>query len=136
IWKNRFEDINNIEQYLVRNGIIPIKFFLHLSYEEQLKRFLKRCDDPTKNWKFSSADARERKLWDKYMHAYEDMLRHTSTHAAPWYVVPADKKWFTRVAVSEIIVDRLSKLDLHYPKLTDQQIEDLKLIREQLLSND
>jgi PPK2 family polyphosphate:nucleotide phosphotransferase len=134
IWKNRFEDINNIEQYLVRNGIIPIKFFLNVSHKEQLRRFVKRCDDPTKNWKFSSADARERKLWDKYMHAYEDMLRHTSTKHAPWYVVPADNKWYTRVAVSEIIVDRLSKLELHYPKLTHEQRDGLKVTREQLLA--
>jgi len=135
IWKNRFEDINNIEQYLVRNGIIPIKFFLNVSRDEQLKRFLRRCDDPTKNWKLSSSDARERKLWDKYMSVYDDMLRQTSTKHAPWYVIPADNKWFTRVAVSEIIVHRLSKLDLHYPKLSNQQQDDLRVVREQLMAD-
>ena len=135
IWRARFEDINNIEQYLVRNGIIPIKFFLNVSRDEQLKRFIKRCDDPTKNWKFSSADARERKLWGKYMHAYEDMLRNTSTKHAPWYVIPADNKWYTRVVVSEIITQRLKKLDLHYPKVTAEQRAKLQEVREQLLSD-
>ncbi len=100
-----------------------------------MKRFIKRCDDPTKNWKFSSADARERKLWGKYMHAYEDMLRNTSTKHAPWYVVPADNKWYTRVVVSEIITQRLKKLDLHYPKVTDEQRAKLQEVREQLISD-
>ena len=136
IWNSRFEDINNIEQYLARNGILPIKFFLNVSSDEQRKRFLKRCDDPTKNWKLSSSDARERKLWNKYMHAYEDMLRRTSTKHAPWYVVPADNKWFTRVVVSEIIVQRLSKLDLQYPKLGQEQKDELRKVREQLISED
>jgi PPK2 family polyphosphate:nucleotide phosphotransferase len=135
IWKTRFEDINNIEQYLVRNGIIPIKFFLNVSRDEQLERFIKRCDDPTKNWKFSSADARERELWGKYMHAYEDMLRHTSTKHAPWYVIPADNKWYTRVVVSEIIIQRLNQLDLQYPKVSDEQRAKLLEVREQLLAN-
>jgi len=135
IWTNRFADINNIEQYLVRNGILPIKFFLNVSRDEQLRRFIKRCDDPSRNWKLSSSDARERKLWDQYMHAYEDMLRHTSTKHAPWYVIPADHKWFTRVVVSEIIVQQLSKLDLHYPKLSEQQQHDLGMVREQLLAD-
>ncbi len=133
IWKNRFEDINAIERYMVRNGIIPIKFFLNVSHDEQLERFIERCDDPTKNWKFSPADARERKLWGKYMHAYEDMLRHTSTKQAPWYVIPADHKWFMRVVVSEIIVDRLEKLKLHYPEITDDQRERLAEYRKALL---
>lgn len=135
IWEKRFHDINNIEQYLVHNGIIPIKFFLNVSRDEQLKRFLKRCDDPTKNWKFSASDARERKLWPKYMRAYEDMLKHTSTKLAPWYVVPADNKWYTRVVVSEIIVDRLQQLELHYPKVSDEQRASLRTVREQLLAD-
>jgi PPK2 family polyphosphate:nucleotide phosphotransferase len=135
VWDKRFQDINNIEQYLVHNGIIPIKFFLNVSRDEQLKRFLKRCDDPTKNWKFSASDARERALWNKYLHAYEDMLKHTSTKHAPWYVVPADNKWYTRVVVSEIIVDRLQKLELHYPKISDAQRANLKAVREQLLAD-
>jgi PPK2 family polyphosphate:nucleotide phosphotransferase len=133
IWNRRFRDINNIEHYLVNNGILPIKFFLHVSRDEQLARFLKRCDDPTKNWKFSAADVRERRLWDKYMAAYEDMLVHTSTKHAPWYVVPADNKWFTRVVVSEIIIERLRRLDLHYPKVSAEQGEDLKRIRQRLV---
>ena len=136
IWNGRFEDINNIERYLVRNGILPIKFFLNVSKEEQLKRFLKRCDDPSRNWKLSSADARERKLWDKYMQVYEDMLRHTSTEHAPWYVVPADHKWFTRVVVSEIIVQRLAALELHYPVLSNQKQEELRLVREDLMADE
>jgi PPK2 family polyphosphate:nucleotide phosphotransferase len=133
IWDHRFEDINNIEKYLVHNGIIPIKFFLHVSKEEQLKRFLKRLDKSDKNWKFSANDFKERELWDKYQEAFEDMLRNTSTKHSPWYVVPADHKWYTRVAVSEIIVSRLQELELAYPQVSDEQKEALKKIREKLL---
>ena len=136
IWKHRFEDINCIERYLARNGIIPIKFFLNVSPTAQLERFVKRVDDPTKNWKFSEADLRERKLWNKYMHAYDDMLRHTSTKHAPWYVIPADHKWYMRVVVSEIIVQRLRGLDLHYPKVSDEQRAKLKEIRKELTSGE
>lgn len=132
VFKKRYGDINNIEEYLVNNGIIPIKFFLNVSHEEQLKRFLKRLDNSHKNWKFSENDAKERDLWDKYMDAYEDMLRATSTKHAPWYVIPADHKWFMRMAVSEIIVERLSQLDLHYPKIDGQKREELQSVRAQL----
>lgn len=136
IWDTRFEDINAIEKYLVRNGILPIKLFLHVSKEEQLKRFIARLDDPTKNWKFSSADVSERKLWDKYQDAYAEMLRHTSTKAAPWYVIPADNKWYTRLAVIEVIISRLEQLDLHYPKVSDDKRAELAKIREQLAAEE
>ena len=135
IWKNRYDDINNIEKYLTNNAVIPIKFFLNVSRKEQLARFVKRVDDSTKNWKFSSADAAERKLWDSYMDAYDEMLRKTSTKHAPWYVIPADNKWFTRVAVSEIIVQRLEKLDIRYPKVSDERKQQLLNIKEDLLSD-
>lgn len=134
IWDKRFEDINNIEKYLTNNGVIPIKFFLHVSREEQLKRFIARLDDPTKAWKFSSADVRERKLWDKYMDAYDDMLRHTSTKWAPWYVIPADNKAYMRLAVIEVIIQRLEELDLQYPKVSEEKRAELAKIREQLLA--
>lgn len=132
IWKRRFEDINNIEQYLVNNGIIPIKFFLNVSKEVQLERFLKRLDDEHKNWKFSENDVLERALWDKYQDAYEDMLRNTSTKHAPWYVIPADHKWYMRMAVSEIINERLSALGLHYPVVTGSRREELSRVRVEL----
>ncbi len=135
IWTNRFEDINNFEKYLFRNGILVRKFFLHVSKAEQKKRFLSRLDEPERNWKFSSADARERGYWDDYMKAYEDMIRHTSSAHAPWYVVPADNKWFTRLVVAGAVIEALDSLDLHYPVVTPAQEKDLKearkLIREQ-----
>ena len=108
IWKERFEDIRNFERYLTRNGVAIRKFFLHVSKEEQKKRFLERLDEPEKNWKFSANDAKERGHWDDYMEAYEDMIRNTATKEAPWYVVPADNKWFTRVVVAAAIIDALA----------------------------
>lgn len=129
MWKRRFEDINNLERYLTRNGIIVLKFFLHVSKGEQKKRFLKRINTPEKNWKFSLQDVRERQHWDKYMHAYEEVLAHTSTEYAPWYVIPADHKWFTRVAVSEIILSRLESLDLQYPVVSDEHKRELEEAR-------
>ena len=117
IWKERFRDISNFEQYLTRNGVVIRKFFLHVSKEEQKRRFLARLDEPEKNWKFSEADVHERKYWDDYMNAYEDMIRHTSTPDAPWYVVPADHKWFTHIAVSSAIIQTLEDLDLQFPKV-------------------
>ncbi|HQP34810.1 MAG TPA: polyphosphate kinase 2 family protein [Polyangiaceae bacterium] len=132
IWKRRFEDINNIEQYFVNNGIIPIKFFLNVSKDEQLARFLKRLDDPHKVWKFSENDVLERALWDKYQDAYEDMLRNTSTRHAPWYVIPADHKWYMRLAVSEIINQRLEELRLQYPDVDAQRREELERVRIEL----
>ena len=129
IWQERFEDINAYESYLSRNGILVLKFFLHLSKKEQKKRFLERLDEPEKYWKFSANDVLERQHWDKYMRAYEDMIRNTSTKRAPWYVVPADHKWFTRLAVAEAIIDTLEELDLSFPKLDSDKRNDLKNAR-------
>jgi len=131
-WENRFEDINNIENYLFRNGIIVLKFFLHVSKEEQRSRFLDRINNEEKNWKFSVADAKERKYWDDYQLAYEIMLNKTNTEHAPWYIIPADKKWFTRAAVSEIIVRNLRKLNLEYPKISKEKREELLSIKKML----
>lgn len=120
IWEDRFEDINNFEKTLTRNGTIIRKFFLNVSQAEQKKRFLARLDDPTKNWKFSSADIGERGRWKDYMAAYEDMIRHTATERVPWFVVPADKKWFTRLVVVAAVIEALESLDLQYPTVTDE----------------
>jgi PPK2 family polyphosphate:nucleotide phosphotransferase len=124
IWDERFEDINAFERYATRNGIVIRKFFLYVSREEQRQRFLKRLDEPGKNWKFSLGDVNERHLWNDYMRAYEQMIRRTSTAHAPWYVVPADHKWFTRLVVASAIVDALEELDLRFPSInTEQRIE-------------
>ena len=136
IWKERFDDIVSFERYLSRNGIVVRKFFLHISREEQKKRFLARLDNPQKHWKFSAADIRERQFWDDYHDAYEDMIRHTSTEEAPWYVIPADHKWFSRLVVAAAVTDTLGKLDLKYPALTADQEAQLKEARKQLLKND
>jgi PPK2 family polyphosphate:nucleotide phosphotransferase len=133
IWKERFEDIRNFEQYLTRNGVIVRKFFLHVSKEEQKRRFMSRIDDPVKNWKFSSNDAAERDYWDDYMAAYEDMIRHTATKEAPWYVVPADNKWFTRVVVAAGVIEALSSLGLEYPKVGKDKLAELAAARKKLL---
>jgi PPK2 family polyphosphate:nucleotide phosphotransferase len=125
IWKKRFEHIRNFETYLSENGIHVLKFFLNVSKEEQKNRFLARIETPEKNWKFSAGDAKERGFWDDYMRAYTDALQNTSTKNAPWYVVPADKKWFTRVAVSEIIIKKMESLDLQYPKINEAQRQSL-----------
>ncbi len=132
IWKERFEDIRNVEQYLTRNGVIVRKFFLHLSKKEQRKRFLARLDTPEKNWKFSEADVAERTHWDAYQRAYEDMIRHTATKDSPWYVVPADNKWFTRLVVAAAIIDTLSGLKLGFPKLDAAKIRELAAARKAL----
>jgi PPK2 family polyphosphate:nucleotide phosphotransferase len=115
IWKERFEDIRNFEKYLSRNGVIILKFFLNVSKEEQKRRFLDRLDEPEKNWKFSEADVRERQCWDDYMHSYEELIQHTATPEAPWYVVPADHKWFTHMAVSAAVIHALKNLNLEFP---------------------
>jgi PPK2 family polyphosphate:nucleotide phosphotransferase len=133
-WKQRFDDINNFERYLTNNGVVVLKFFLHVSKEEQEKRFLARIDDPAKNWKFSMKDVKEREHWDDYMHAYEQTVRHTATGYAPWYVVPADTKWFTRLVVASAIVQRLSALDLSYPKLSKEELSQLQAAREALIA--
>ena len=135
IWNDRFEDINNIEKYLTRNGVIVRKFFLHVSKQEQLNRFLSRLDEPEKNWKFSSADAHERDFWDDYMHAYESTIRHTATKDSPWYVVPADNKWFTRVVVAAAVIDALASLDLHFPKVDAAKRKELAEMRSTLLGS-
>jgi PPK2 family polyphosphate:nucleotide phosphotransferase len=115
IWQERFEDICNFEKYLTRNGVVILKFFLNVSKEEQKRRFLDRLDEPEKNWKFSEADVRERQCWDDYMHAYEELIQHTATPEAPWYVVPADHKWFTHMAVSAAIIHAIKDLKLEFP---------------------
>jgi PPK2 family polyphosphate:nucleotide phosphotransferase len=125
LWKNRYEEINSAERYLVRNGIHVLKFFLNVSKKEQKKRFLERLEQPEKNWKFSIDDLNTRADWDKYMTAYEDMLNHTSTDWAPWHVIPADHKWFTRVAVADIIVKKLKSLNLKYPVTTPEHRQEL-----------
>jgi polyphosphate kinase 2 (PPK2 family) len=132
MWQNRFEDINSFERYLTRNGIVVLKFFLHLSKKEQKKRFLERLEHPDKNWKFSMSDALERQHWEKYMRAYEDMIRNTSTKRAPWYVVPADHKWFTRLVVAEATIDAMEKLDLTFPKVDAEKRKELKAARTAL----
>lgn len=134
IWKERFEDINHMERYLARNGVAVIKFFLNVSKEEQRKRFLDRLDEPEKHWKFSAADVKERGRWNDYADAYEDMIRHTASKHAPWYVVPADNKWFTRLVVSAAIVDRLDDLGLHYPVVDAAKQEELAAARAALIA--
>jgi PPK2 family polyphosphate:nucleotide phosphotransferase len=126
VWRNRFEDINSFERHLSRSGFVVLKFFLYLSRKEQKKRFLERLDDPGKNWKFSASDALERKHWGEYMRAYEDMIRNTSTKRAPWYIVPADHKWFTRLVVAEAVIDALECLDLSFPKIDAKKRKELK----------
>jgi PPK2 family polyphosphate:nucleotide phosphotransferase len=132
IWDERFADIRNFEKYLGHNGVVVRKFFLHVSKKEQRKRFLARLDKPEKNWKFSEADVRERGYWNKYQAAYEDMIRHTATKEAPWYVVPADNKWFTRLAVAAAVIDTLSSLNLRFPRVDAAKIKELAAARKSL----
>ncbi len=134
IWQERFEDIRTYERYLGRNGVAIRKFFLHVSKEEQKRRFLSRLDEPEKNWKFSASDVRERAHWKEYMEAYGDMIRHTATEAAPWYVVPADHKWFTRTVVAAAVVDALASLDLRYPVVSPEARKSLAAARRELLA--
>ena len=133
IWQERFEDIRNFEQYLGRNGIVIRKFFLHVSKKEQKRRFLERIDNPEKNWKFSANDAAERDYWDDYMECYEDLIRETATKHAPWYVVPADNKWFTRVIVAAAVIDALADLDLAYPKVDEKKLKELAGAKQKLM---
>jgi PPK2 family polyphosphate:nucleotide phosphotransferase len=126
IWKERFEDVRAFERYMTRNGILIKKFFLNLSRKEQKRRFLARLDQPEKNWKFSAADIHERARWDDYMNAYEDMIQHTATREAPWHVIPADNKWFTRIAVAAAIVETLEGLNLSYPKVDAAKKKELE----------
>jgi PPK2 family polyphosphate:nucleotide phosphotransferase len=129
IWKERFEDIHAFERHMSRNGTVVRKFFLHLSKKEQKQRFLARLDDPKKHWKFSESDIHERKFWDEYQDAYEDMIRHTASKHAPWYVVPADHKWFTHLVVAAAIVDTLEELDLSYPKVDAAKMKEIAAAR-------
>jgi PPK2 family polyphosphate:nucleotide phosphotransferase len=131
-WEKRFRQINHFERILFDNGTVILKFFLHVSKKEQKKRFLERIKDPAKNWKFSAADLKERELWKEYRKAYEDMLENTSNLLAPWFIIPADDKWFTRLVFANIIVNELSRLDLSYPQLNDQQKKDLENSRKLL----
>jgi PPK2 family polyphosphate:nucleotide phosphotransferase len=132
IWKERFEDIVAFERYLTRNGIVVRKFFLHVSKKEQKRRFLSRLDEPERNWKFSVGDVAERAHWDEYMDAYDDMIRHTARPHAPWYVVPANHKWFSRLVVSAAIIEALEDLDLHFPEVGEKQKAELARARELL----
>jgi PPK2 family polyphosphate:nucleotide phosphotransferase len=132
IWRERFEDINCYERYLSRQGVLVRKFFLHVSKDEQRKRFLERLDKPEKNWKFSPGDVAERKHYAAYMAAYEDMIRHTATDAAPWFVVPADRKWFTRLVVSSVIIDAIQSLDPRFPAVDPKVRAEFKRLKSEL----
>jgi len=132
VWDDRLADIARFEDYLTRQGVVILKFYLNLSYQEQKKRFLERLDNPDKNWKFSASDVRERRYWNDYMQAYDEAIRATASKAAPWFVVPADNKWFTRLVVAAAIVEAVERLDLAYPKVTQEQMKDLAAAREGL----
>jgi PPK2 family polyphosphate:nucleotide phosphotransferase len=132
IWKDRFQDIRSFERYLIRNGIIIRKFFLHVSKKEQKRRFLERVEEPFKNWKFSASDMKERQFWGQYMEAYEDMIRQTATPDAPWFVVPADNKWFTRVIIAAAVIDALGSLNLRYPEVGEATLKELAAVKKEL----
>jgi PPK2 family polyphosphate:nucleotide phosphotransferase len=132
IWKDRFQDIRSFERYLVRNGIAVRKFFLHVSKKEQKRRFLERVENPDKNWKFSASDMKERGFWNQYMEAYEDMIRQTATNDAPWFVVPADNKWFTRVIIAAAVIDALASMNLAYPKVSAEKMKELAAVKREL----
>lgn len=132
IWQQRFTQINNFEKYLTENGTVVLKFFLNVSLEEQKSRFLDRINRPEKNWKFSASDVKERQYWQDYMKAYEAVFNHTSTQYAPWYIIPADHKWFARLAVADIINHRLGQMDLHYPQVSEQHRRELLKAKEML----
>jgi PPK2 family polyphosphate:nucleotide phosphotransferase len=134
IWQERFQDIRHFERYLTRNGVVIRKFFLHVSKKEQKKRFLERIEEPEKNWKFSASDIEERQYWDDYMGAYEDTIRNSATKHAPWYVVPADNKWFTRVVVAAAVIEALSSLNLHYPEVSKEKLKELGAAKKALLT--
>jgi PPK2 family polyphosphate:nucleotide phosphotransferase len=136
IWDERLKDIKNFESYLNRNGIVVCKFFLNLSRKEQKKRFLDRINDPDKHWKFSASDAKERKFWNEYMDAYEELIRHTSTKESPWYVVPADNKAFSRVVVASAIINVMDSLDLKYPKVGREKLAELEEVKKELMAEE
>jgi PPK2 family polyphosphate:nucleotide phosphotransferase len=133
IWEDRFQDIRNFEKYLNRNGTIIIKFFLNVSKKEQKERFIERVDDPDKNWKFSATDAKEREYWDDYMHAYQELIKNTSTNKSPWYVIPADNKSYARIAIASAIITALDEMDLEYPKISAAKIAELHAVKKALL---
>jgi PPK2 family polyphosphate:nucleotide phosphotransferase len=134
IWDQRYRDIRSFERYLCNNGIVVRKFFLHVSRKEQKRRFLERIDNKEKNWKFSAADAQERGFWKDYMEAYEDMIRNTATKEAPWYVVPADNKWFTRIVVAAAVIETLDSLGVKYPKVDKEKLAELARVKKNLLA--
>ncbi|WP_348812722.1 polyphosphate kinase 2 family protein [Flavobacterium maritimum] len=136
IWDERFEDIRNFEKYLRRNGTVVVKFFLNVSKDEQKKRFIERIDDADKNWKFSTADAKERQHWDEYMHAYEELIKNTSTEDSPWYVIPADNKSYARIAIASAVIHTLDEMGLEYPKVSDEKVAELNEIKKALLSEE
>ncbi len=136
IWEERFNQIRNFEKYLYENGTYILKFYLNVSIEEQAKRFLERIDDPAKNWKFSASDLTEREYWNDYMRCYEEAISATSTKFAPWYIIPADKKWFTRLAISDVIIETMKSMDLKYPEVSGEQKKNLEICKEKLLKND
>ena len=135
IWNERFEDIRNFERYLHRNGIVTVKFFLHVSKNEQKRRFLERADLPDKNWKFSTSDMAQRTFWDQYQKAYEDMIRNTATRENPWYIVPADSKWFSRLIVAAAVIDTLGGLNLSYPKVDEEKLAEIAKAKKALMSS-
>jgi PPK2 family polyphosphate:nucleotide phosphotransferase len=134
IWEERFQDIRSFERYLSRNGIAVVKFFLNLSEDEQKRRFLERADSPDKQWKFSASDMAEREFWDDYHRAYEDMIRNTASEESPWYVIPADNKWFSRVIVGAAVIDTLSGLDLAYPHVDQAKLSEIADAKKALTS--
>ena len=134
IWEDRFQDIRNFEKYLNRNGTVVIKFFLNVSKDEQKKRFIERVDDPDKNWKFSAADAKERGYWKDYMHAYEELIKNTSTEKSPWYVIPADNKSYARIAIASAIINALDEMDLEYPTVSEEKLAELQAVKKALLA--
>jgi PPK2 family polyphosphate:nucleotide phosphotransferase len=136
IWSQRFQEINDFERYLTSNGTVIIKFFLHISKKEQKRRFLDRINEPEKHWKFSAQDIQERAYWDDYQAAYTDIFNHTSTAVAPWYIIPADRKWFTRLTVADIICDRLQQMDLAYPQISQEQRAQLAIAKKALEQED
>lgn len=133
-WKSRYQSILNFEDHLINSGTVILKFFLHISKEEQKKRFLERIDDPSKNWKFSAADINEREKWGNYMQAYEDAIKATATEQSPWYVIPADKKWFAHVNVCQVITDTLKAMDLDFPKLNEEELDALSESKIRLIN--
>ncbi len=136
IWEERFNQIRNFEKYLYENGTYILKFHLNVSKKEQSKRFLERIEDPAKNWKFSTSDLTERDYWNDYMRCYEEAISATSTEFAPWYIIPADKKWFTRLAISDVIIETMRSMDLKYPEVSDEQKKNLEVCKEKLLKAD